>query len=65
MASLRIECLRCGEPRLLQPAARHRVDGGECPRCGYVGWAASTELDERLRGALRARPVEWRRVYAS
>jgi hypothetical protein len=28
-----------------------------------VGWAASAELDERLRGRLRTRPVERRRLH--
>ena len=62
MASLRVECLRCGEVRVLQPVSEHRLDGGECERCGYVGWAASAELDEVVRGRLRTRPLERRRL---
>jgi hypothetical protein len=65
MASLRIECLRCGEIRVLHPGSHHRLDGGECSRCSYVGWAASAELDEVLRGRLRARPLERRRLYVA
>ena len=49
MASLRIECLRCGDVRVLHPDSHHRLDGGECMRCSYVGWAASYELDETAR----------------
>ncbi|MGB2875662.1 MAG: hypothetical protein WBB76_09355 [Gaiellaceae bacterium] len=65
MASLRIECLCCGDVRVLHPISHHRLDGGECPRCGYVGWAASAELDEALRRRLRLRPVERRRLRAA
>jgi hypothetical protein len=65
MASLRIECLRCGEVRVLHPVSHHRLDGGECTRCAYVGWAASYELDERVRYRLRKRPLERRRLYAA
>jgi hypothetical protein len=62
MPSLPIECLRCGEVRVLQPESHHRLDGGECRRCGYVGWAASAELDEPARRILRDRPPASRRV---
>jgi len=65
MASLRVECLRCGDVRVLQPVSHARLDGGECGRCRYVGWAASAELDEDLRQRLRARPLERRRLYAA
>jgi hypothetical protein len=65
MASLRVECLRCGDVRVLRPVSHHRLDGGECARCSYVGWAASYELDETLRHRLRKRPLERRRLYAA
>jgi hypothetical protein len=65
MASLRIECLRCGDVRVVHPAARHRLAEGECERCRYVGWAASEELSEVARGRLRARPLERRRLYVA
>jgi hypothetical protein len=65
MASLRIECLRCGEVRVLHPPSHHRLDGGECARCRYVGWAATTEVDEALRRRLRTRPLERRRLHAA
>jgi hypothetical protein len=62
MASLRVECLRCGEVRLLEQPPRSRLDAGECPRCEYVGWAPSAELTETIREALRVRPLERRRL---
>jgi Zn ribbon nucleic-acid-binding protein len=48
-----VECLRCGKQR------DYRDD--ECPRCGYVGWARSSQLDERHRRRLRERSLELRR----
>jgi hypothetical protein len=63
MPSLRIECLRCGDVRVLRQDSHHRLDGGECTRCAYVGWAASAELDEVSRRRLRNRPLERRRLY--
>jgi hypothetical protein len=65
MPSLRIECLHCGDVRVLHPVSHHRLDGGECSRCGYVGWAASAELDEVARRRLRTRPLERRRLHAA
>ena len=61
MAWLRVECLRCGETRELRLAARH-LDTGECPRCTYVGWAASEDVTEDTRKVLRDRPLERRRL---
>jgi len=49
----------------VHPDAHHRLDGGECERCRYVGWAASAELSEASRGRLRARPLERRRLYVA
>ncbi len=63
MAALQIECLRCGDVRVVHSDSHDRLDGGECAHCRYVGWAASTELDERLRSRLRTRPVERRRLH--
>jgi Zn ribbon nucleic-acid-binding protein len=63
MASLRIECLGCGERRVLHPDSHHRLEEGECPRCGYVGWAASAEIDETLRRRVRNRPLVRRRLH--
>jgi hypothetical protein len=49
-----VECLRCGCVR--------EAPGVGCPRCEYVGWALSSELDERARRLLRERPPERRRL---
>jgi hypothetical protein len=65
MASLRVECLRCGETRELDLAAHRILDGGECPRCTYVGWAAVEDVTEVTRKALRERPLERRRLRAA
>jgi hypothetical protein len=65
MASLRIECLGCGDVRHAWPKTQRHLDGGACLRCGYVGWAYSAEVDERLRRVLRERPPERRRLYAA
>ena len=62
MASLPVECLRCGELRVLHPLAHGCLDGGECPRCRYVGWAPTAEVSEATRKALRERPLERRRL---
>jgi hypothetical protein len=54
--TLAIECLGCGQLRLA-PAD----DPRSCPRCNYVGWAASHDLDERDRAEFRLVPLEFRR----
>lgn len=61
MESLVVECLRCGSHREAG-ASPLRNANPECPRCGYVGWAPVSDLTERDRRALRARPVERRRL---
>jgi hypothetical protein len=58
--TLTVECLRCGDTRVV--TAR---DTGECERCEYVGWAVVAELTETLRRVLRERPPERRRLYAA
>jgi hypothetical protein len=65
VTSVTVECLRCGERHELARAETGWLQEGECPRCGYVGWAESASLSERNRRALRDRPVEARRVVAS
>ena len=57
-----VECLGCGEVRQL--AKLRRLETGECPRCGYVGWAPSTALSEPVRRQLRERPLAVRRIRA-
>jgi len=62
--AVRIECLGCGEARAVDGHA-HRPDAGECPRCGYLGWAPSTALTEPMRRRIRERPVDRRAaIYA-
>jgi hypothetical protein len=63
MAKHLLECLRCGTTRELV-VTDPRVNTGECPRCHYVGWASSSELDEPMRRVLRERPPESRRLRA-
>lgn len=48
-----IECLRCGAVRI--GSGQSRSEMGDCPRCGYVGWALSRDLTERDRRGLRER----------
>jgi hypothetical protein len=62
MGELRIECLCCGQLRDIAQAYGRRMDAGECPRCGYLGWAPSRTLDELSRRALRDRPLARRRL---
>jgi hypothetical protein len=57
---LTVECLKCGYPRRVRGSTRHVAGAGHCPRCDYVGWAASDELTEDERRALRDVPVEFR-----
>jgi hypothetical protein len=59
---LQVECLRCGARHALCRSPHRRLLERECPRCGYVGWAASADLREPTRRALRVRPVESRRL---
>jgi len=37
------------------------MDAGECPRCGYLGWAPSDAVTEDVRRQLRDVPVGARR----
>jgi phage FluMu protein Com len=62
MGYVQVECLRCGETHTLRPAGYRHLDGGECPRCTYVGWATSEDVTEVTRKALRERPLERRRL---
>jgi uncharacterized paraquat-inducible protein A len=38
-----IECLACGARRIVPGLGT--AEPGECPRCGYLGWTYSDELD--------------------
>jgi DNA-directed RNA polymerase subunit RPC12/RpoP len=55
-----VECLRCGNFRTAERERTERLDPGECPRCGYVGWALAADISESARRTLRERPLEWR-----
>jgi ribosomal protein S27AE len=63
VTSVTVECLRCGERHELRRSDERWIEQGDCPRCGYVGWAESAILTEPLRRALRERPLEARRIY--
>jgi len=63
MAPSSVECLACGERRSLVADAHTHLATGECPRCGYVGWAQPGDLNEQSRRALRDRPLELRGSY--
>ncbi|HEY7017190.1 MAG TPA: hypothetical protein VH297_01890 [Gaiellaceae bacterium] len=63
MAAVRVECLCCGDAREVQARRHSHLDVGECPRCRYVGWAATAEVDEALRRRLRTVPPESRRLH--
>jgi hypothetical protein len=63
MASLRVECLRCGDVRIVYTSSVRNLDAGECPHCGYVGWAVASDVGEAMRRLLRKRPLERRRLY--
>jgi hypothetical protein len=63
--NVRVECLGCGEARTVPSERAPRLDPGECPRCGYIGWAPSSSLTEATRRHIRERPVERRaKLYA-
>lgn len=64
MAPSFVECLACGERRSLSSGAHTNLATGECQRCGYVGWAQPSDLNEQSRRALRDRPLELRRLYS-
>jgi len=60
VSSVRIERLGCGEARAVDAPSSDQLEAGECPRCGYLGWAPSTALTEPMRRRIRERPVDRR-----
>ena len=62
MERVTVECLSCGERREVTCERGRQVRPGECERCGYVGWANSSDMSELLRRVIRERPVERRRL---
>lgn len=55
-----VECLRCGSNRETAPLRGERLEPGECPRCGYLGWALAADLSDPVRTDLLLRPPERR-----
>jgi uncharacterized paraquat-inducible protein A len=58
--STKIECLACSATRLVSGIGH--AETGECPRCHYLGWTYSDELDGSTRrlimnGGLAASPA--------
>jgi hypothetical protein len=49
-----VECLSCGEAREVEMRTRGG-DAGECPRCGYLGWADRESLTDALRRGIQER----------
>jgi ribosomal protein S27AE len=58
-----VECLSCGATRQMARYSRPG-ESGECPRCGYLGWAEAETLNETLRRLLRESPLQRRRLHA-
>ena len=60
-SSRSIECLACGDVRTAQGTSAGAT--GECPRCGYLGWAFTSQLDAPTKrmilngGLARRRPL--------
>jgi predicted RNA-binding Zn-ribbon protein involved in translation (DUF1610 family) len=44
-----VACLRCGILRIVRCLDGHRLEPGECPACGYVGWASPREVADAAR----------------
>jgi hypothetical protein len=59
MAPVKVECLGCGQVRLVDDT-EHALGTGSCPRCSYVGWAYAASLTEEDRRLLREVPVQLR-----
>jgi Zn ribbon nucleic-acid-binding protein len=57
-----VECLRCGELHRLRDGGLRYVQQGECPRCGYLGWAVPGEVSERARHELQLALVDGPRL---
>jgi hypothetical protein len=47
-----VECLRCGTFRTIERNRNQRLEPGECPQCGYLGWALIADLSEPARRTL-------------
>jgi predicted nucleic acid-binding Zn-ribbon protein len=54
VTTIPVDCLRCGKRHHLLRTHHSTMDEGECPRCGYLGWAPvpeRTTLQGRARTA--------------
>ena len=60
-----VECLRCGHVRAFNPGPLRFEEAGACPRCQYVGWAYSSDLNEKTRRLFRQLPLERRLRFRS
>jgi hypothetical protein len=56
MESLAVQCLRCGNSRIVRRTVFHRLETPECPTCGYLGWAPVRDLVEPEAGQRKQRP---------
>jgi hypothetical protein len=59
-----VECLRCGRFRTIERNRNQRLEPGECPQCGYLGWALMADLSDPVRCTLPepARVLRFRRL---
>jgi hypothetical protein len=53
VATTRVECLKCGAEHSLTRVPGGHLQQGECPRCGYLGWAPVADMTEALRAVVR------------
>jgi hypothetical protein len=66
-SSLQIECLACSATRVVTGIGH--AETGECPRCHYLGWTYSDDLDGSTRrlimnGGLAAASAARRHLHA-
>jgi uncharacterized Zn finger protein len=54
-----VECLRCGVTHELVRAHGHTLEGSQCPRCGYLGWARPGDLNDQVRVVMHERLIEY------
>jgi hypothetical protein len=58
---LEVECLACGAHRRVVGLSHSEV--GECPRCGYCGWAEPADLTNGERASLHRELYVRRELY--
>jgi len=53
-----VRCLECGQPYVKPVHGSISVTNPGCPRCGYVGWVATTEpVPARFGASRQLRPL--------